>query len=1316
MKQKRDMMVVALFAVVLLSNASGQLIPDETVILYVDATAVESGTGLSWDQAFSDLQVALSRAAQNPGPVEIRVAQGTYRPGGPSGDRQATFQLINNVTLKGAYAGLAGPDPNRRAVDEYETFLSGDLNGDDSGNWFDTSRDENSYHVVTGSGTDPSAILDGFTITGGSAKRVAGETSGVFLGAGMYNEAGHPSLNQCTFYNNYCLNDGAGMCNINSNPTLTQCTFRENFAMTGGGMYNSDSSPTLTQCSFVGNVAGSGGAGLYNQRSNSVLDHCIFDKNSTGDGRTEGGGMCNEDSAPTLTNCGFTGNLSSFGGAIANRTDSHPTLANCFLIGNSARNAGGGICNSSTHLTVTHCTFSGNSAKDGSGLACGPYGRGNLKASTLQIANCILWDAEDEIRNEDGSSIEITYSNVRGHWPGDGNIYADPAFFFDNGYYLSADSPCIEAGTNTPPAGLPITDLDGNPRPNEGSRIARADMGAVEYNPVAGTIALSTLDVTFSTFTGVPGSNTHTVLLGNGGGASLQWEALAQGPWLSVSPATGQLGAGETRALTLTVDASLLAHGIHTCLLSISDPRATNTPLTMVVTLKHAAVLSVPTEYTTLQEAIDAALHGDLVLVGDGVYTGQGNKNLSCTKPISFRSENGPENCIIDCENEGRAFRFAEGTRGEYGLDGFTICHGSADQGAGIYYYFSPSDSPTRGRTEILDSSASDASSTGRTEIASTMNAANSLTIQNCIFRDNTAEQTGGAVYSRDNHLRLTNCSFTRNAAGSGGGICSFDGSSTLINCTFVENSAEEDGGGMHNSGSGFSGGGSSGYSYSSGQASLTHCSFIGNSTRGNSGSGGGLYNRYARPILSNCIFSGNSSRYNGGGINDSYGFPVLRNCAFSGNSSARYGGGIYNTAMLSLTSCTFSQNLAVRGNALVCYSYSQPDTIELDNCILWDNGEEIFNESVSTRASITIRYSNVQGGRDAVASPFAVLDWRAGNIDSDPLFVDPEGPDNISGTEDDNLQLAPLSPCVDTGDPNYLPQPGETDLAGHARVLYGDVDMGAYEFQGLIFVDDDAVDDPGPGDPQVSDPLENGAETHPMDSISEAIDWAKHGYRVLVREGVYGESIDFRGKAITVAGFNDAPMIEVPLGDAVTFHTGEGSDSVLRNFILTKSGMGISLNYGSRPTIRNITLVDNDFGIAAYENSNPDISNCILWSNRDGDLFQCQVRYSCIETGAPGIGNLSLDPLFVDASTEDYHLKSAGWFWNTITQSWAYYEDLTSPCIDAGDPDSGLGNELLSIPRDPDNEYGLNTCINMGAYGGTPQASLPPLRWRTRR
>ena len=69
-------------------------------------------------------------------------------------------------------------------------------------------------------------------------------------------------------------------------------------------------------------------------------------------------------------------------------------------------------------------------------------------------------------------------------------------------------------------------------------------------------------------------------------------------------------------------------------------------------------------------------------------------------------------------------------------------------------------------------------------------------------------------------------------------------------------------------------------------------------------------------------------------------------------------------------------------------------------------------------------------------------------NIDLDPLFADLLGPDGLAGTEDDDMRLTSGSPCIDAGDPGFVPAPGERDLDGHARVLCGRVDMGAYEFR----------------------------------------------------------------------------------------------------------------------------------------------------------------------------------------------------------------------------------------------------------------------------
>jgi len=617
------------------------------------------------------------------------------------------------------------------------------------------------------------------------------------------------------------------------------------------------------------------------------------------------------------------------------------------------------------------------------------------------------------------------------------------------------------------------------------------------------------------------------------------------------------------------------------------------------------------------------------------------------------------------------------GLLNEYGtprISNCTFIKNSAQYfGGGIYNYYS---SPIIVNCTFMQNSAQDKG-------GGIYNYQSSPVLTDCTFIGNSSRQ-GGGIYSDDSNATLINCTFTQNSAeDKGGAIYSFENYPSLNNCTFIENSAEYGGGGM---------------CYHSSDPNMTDCKFIENSAR----YGGGMYNTGSNPTLTNCMFIANSGYNYGGGMYNTGSNIILTNCIVTGNWAYSYGGGMScNSSDLTLTNCTFTGNSAKNGNTIACNSPGQrrQSDIILTNCILWDDGNAIWNND---RSTVTIFYSNIQGG------------WSGeGNIDEDPLFVDPQGPDNIPGTGDDDFRLAPLSPCVDFGDPGYVPGPNETDLDGNPRIVSGRIDMGAYEFQGIIYVGGDVSENP----------MAYGTENDPLSSIQEAIDIAKDGYTVLVRPGVY-ESINFEGKAVTVAGDKGVAMIEAPWvsnragsgpvrkdADAVTFHTGEGPGSVLKNFIIRNNTMAISLNYGSRPTICNITIVDNDFGIAAYENSNPNISNCIFWNNKDGDLFQCEARYSCFKGQVEGQGNISGDPLFVDAANGDYHLKSQGWRWSTTSESWTN-DDVTSRCIDTGDPDSPLVDEPLSVPRDPDNIYGVNQRINMGAFGGTSQASMPPPGW----
>ncbi|MHC4479010.1 MAG: right-handed parallel beta-helix repeat-containing protein [Planctomycetota bacterium] len=424
--------------------------------LYVDDDAPLGGNARSWSSAFKYLQDALDEAERTGTAVEIRVAGGIYRPdqnsANPdgSGDRRASFQLMNWVTTKGGYAGVGAAEANERDVELYQTILSGDLLGNDAGFDIDDTeeirrdpnRKDNSRHVVIGSGTDATAILDGFTITGGHG----GSSS------------------------------GAGMCNETGSATLIDCLFTRNAADEGGGMFNEDgSNPTLIRCTFSQNALTDdfGGGGMCNRwNSNPTLYDCTFSQNCGTVGGSEGGGMENYRSSPTLINCVFISNMvNGDGGGMRNYRGSNPTVINCIFSGNVADDDGGGMFNRGSSPALINCTFGANSARAGGGI----YNRDHRGTPSLPIiTNCILWDdTPDEIYVASGTP-EVSYCDVQGGWPGEGNIDTDPCFvepghwdsnglWFDGDYHLLPSSPCIDTGDPNYVPGPNETDLDGNP-------------------------------------------------------------------------------------------------------------------------------------------------------------------------------------------------------------------------------------------------------------------------------------------------------------------------------------------------------------------------------------------------------------------------------------------------------------------------------------------------------------------------------------------------------------------------------------------------------------------------------------------------------------------------------------------------------------------------------------------------------------------------------------------------------------------------------------------------------------------------------------
>ena len=431
-------------------------------LCYVDANASGAHNGNSWTDAYTTVQDALADANC----AEIWVTAGVYYPDEGSGqtndNRASTFQLKNSTALYGGFDGTETARDQRDPAANV-TVLSGDIDKDDTtdanGVVTDTANinGNNAYHVVTGSGTDNTAVLDGFTITAGHAD----ESFPDDVGGGMYNDSGSPALTNVTFSANSADVDGGGMYNIHSSsPTLTNVTFAHNSAaVDGGGIFNMySSSPTLMDVTFSANSASYVGGGMHNVYSSSpTLMNVTFSGNSA---FLRGGGMDSYYSNPTLTNVTFSHNSVSFyGGGMSNYYGS-PTLINVTFSDNSASNSGGGMYNQSqSNPTLTNVII----ANSASGGDCVNDFNSSIASGS---ANNLIEDSAHACGLTNGAN-----GNIIGSDPALGAL-TDFGGTGKQVFPLLTGSPAIDTGTN-----CPATDQRGVTRPVG----AACDIGAYEY-------------------------------------------------------------------------------------------------------------------------------------------------------------------------------------------------------------------------------------------------------------------------------------------------------------------------------------------------------------------------------------------------------------------------------------------------------------------------------------------------------------------------------------------------------------------------------------------------------------------------------------------------------------------------------------------------------------------------------------------------------------------------------------------------------------------------------------------------------------------
>ncbi len=303
----------------------------------------------------------------------------------------------------------------------------------------------------------------------------------------------------------------------------------------------------------------------------------------------------------------------------------------------------------------------------------------------------------------------------------------------------------------------------------------------------------------------------------------------------------------------------------------------------------------------------------------------------------------------------------------------------------------------------------------------------------------------GGGMTVLGGSARVVNCRFVANRASFGGALYAQGASPVLIRCSFEGNAALVSAGAL--------------FAYSACQPVFIGCGFTANTANMQGGAIAASVDCFL--TLANCGFYGNRAlAYGGGAVLNNNSASVLLNCVFSGNASEGpvHGGGALRNehGSAELVQCTLYGNTARAGGGIFNFNNS---SASLANCVLWANQDADGTGEAAQLAgdggTLLLSHCCVQGWTGALGG--------AANFGFDPVFLDPDGADNLLGTPDDDLRLdGCASPCTNTGD--NAAQPADwldldddgdlteslpIDLAGQPRTYDGQVDRGAYETVG---------------------------------------------------------------------------------------------------------------------------------------------------------------------------------------------------------------------------------------------------------------------------
>lgn len=472
------------------------------------------------------------------------------------------------------------------------------------------------------------------------------------------------------------------------------------------------------------------------------------------------------------------------------------------------------------------------------------------------------------------------------------------------------------------------------------------------------------------------------------------------------------------------------------------------------------------------QEGINATVEGDQVFIAQGTYqplTGvsfslkknvkiyggfpaSGNPTMSERNWTSFPTIlKGNNNSVIRNDNNSVNI----GTV----LDGFFITGGNAAKGGGIY---NSKVSPTLTNLKIFQNTATDGGggimntnysnpvlsnvlieeNTSNTYGGGIHNYSTAITLNNVTIRKNTAEKGGAGLFLSNTIVTGTNIVISENSAKKGAGVYCNDSTLNLKKSTIAQNIATEEGGGIY----------ADRYRDTSASIILEEVKVANNEAIAE---GGGifLYSNQLYPtemaILTNSFLTGNESFTFGGGLASDHSMYILTNVLFNKNT-ASMGGGIYNNNVNpELTNVTIADNSVTQlGAPMFNQSSSFPI---LYHCVILGNSLEIVNANGSGLNSLSsgnlIQVNGVNSGANSTGTGTTVFP----NSTKDDIFM------NFSASD---YSLKPNSWVVNTGNNTlYSGANGPNkDIMGNPRIVQGTIDLGAYEYQGVLAINENST------------------------------------------------------------------------------------------------------------------------------------------------------------------------------------------------------------------------------------------------------------------